>query len=364
MKALLWLIALSTSLWAWGGSGFLPHVAADRASFATDIALENQTANLQTIYLTAFDQNGNPLASTSLSVTAQTRFIRAVDALFPDQDVAYLRYDAPARVTADIIYTPKANPANRAVVSGSPQEAFTWRIYPGNWTTTFDGLAIIHGGCGGDTQVSFKQYDAQGNWLDQTTLQEPLAPRQKIVVDLADLFSNNTDGYVEISGEYALHVMALKGTRDPLGEQAYLLAGNVEPQTDFPDLYQAVMDNQAKWQSQETTSTYEMKMQYLCFCPEDVVQPVHLDVTGGQIQTMTYVENGANVPLSLVPRYRTVEQLFQLILDHIEQGVDGIRAEFDADRGYPTEIHIDPNSCVADEEFSFRVLSVEAPTNE
>ena len=73
-------------------------------------------------------------------------------------------------------------------------------------------------------------------------------------------------------------------------------------------------------------------------------------VASGQINSATYVDDGAVVAGEVVRSYKTIEGLFAAIEGAIAMGAAQIDVEFDATLGFPSKVFIDENLLIADEE--------------
>ena len=74
-------------------------------------------------------------------------------------------------------------------------------------------------------------------------------------------------------------------------------------------------------------------------------------VRGGAIVSVESVATGAPQDPAF---YYTVEGLFDLLEDSIDQSVASLSASYDSGLGYPTSGYIDRNQMIADEELGFQ----------
>ncbi|MCY4580604.1 MAG: DUF6174 domain-containing protein [Chloroflexi bacterium] len=101
--------------------------------------------------------------------------------------------------------------------------------------------------------------------------------------------------------------------------------------------------------------TYEYNV--LCECSDNFGQPVKVTVTNGESQSIVYAESGemGNTEDSPVfsgsPRYLTIDRLFDVIQDAIDDEPDQITVSYDSEFGYPMNIKIDPNVNAIDDEY-------------
>jgi len=99
---------------------------------------------------------------------------------------------------------------------------------------------------------------------------------------------------------------------------------------------------------------YSFRFQPVCFCID--TEPVIVEVRTGQVFRVTYAASGQEVPPDRVSRaYRvTVDSLFGIVRTGFERGAASLRAQYDPDRGNPTEVFIDYVANAADEEYGFQ----------
>ncbi len=110
---------------------------------------------------------------------------------------------------------------------------------------------------------------------------------------------------------------------------------------------QARLDRaRAQWRGQAIVD-YAYVFSRACFCAEEYREPVTITVRGGAIVSVVSVAGGVSREAS---GYPTVEGLFDLVQDAIDEDADAIRTEYDPARGYLTSAYLDISESVADEE--------------
>jgi hypothetical protein len=107
-----------------------------------------------------------------------------------------------------------------------------------------------------------------------------------------------------------------------------------------------------RWQAQNL-HTYAFTLQRTCFC--GTVHPLYVLVLSDTVAGAIDLETG-----TVLDRRsgETVEDLFTFVQNAIDRPARLIRAEYDAAKGFPTEIDYDGAAQIADDEIFFRVSNV------
>lgn len=104
-----------------------------------------------------------------------------------------------------------------------------------------------------------------------------------------------------------------------------------------------------QWQALRIVS-YDYRYQNQCFCAPTVTAPVVLEVRGGAITGATRVDDGTPLGSEALVYYRTVDDVFALIAEAIDENAAHVDVRYDPARGYPTSVFIDRDERIADEE--------------
>lgn len=107
--------------------------------------------------------------------------------------------------------------------------------------------------------------------------------------------------------------------------------------------------NRRFWRRQRI-SNYRYTLSRSCFCLPESRGPVIIEVRNGKTTSIKLAANGQPVNPELFQRYSKVPKLFRLIKDAISQKVSSLDVKYNPQLGYPTNISIDYNSQIADEE--------------
>jgi len=118
---------------------------------------------------------------------------------------------------------------------------------------------------------------------------------------------------------------------------------------------QARLDQaRAQWRAQGIAD-YTYVFSRGCFCVEEAREPVTITVRGGAIASVVSVAGGVSRGPA---QYPTVEGLFDLVQDAIDEDADAIRTEYDPARGYLASAWLDISERLADEEISVEARSL------
>ncbi|MBC6429562.1 hypothetical protein FM036_01235 [Nostoc sp. HG1] len=113
--------------------------------------------------------------------------------------------------------------------------------------------------------------------------------------------------------------------------------------------------NRRFW-NQQNIYNYSYELSNSCFCIGDARGPVVIKVRNGQTTSITSVATGKPVNPEYFQNYNTIPKLFDVIQDAINRKAFSLNVRYNARFGYPTQIDIDYNSQIADEE---RYLTIE-----
>ena len=123
---------------------------------------------------------------------------------------------------------------------------------------------------------------------------------------------------------------------------------------------QAELDtHRALWTSSRA-GDYSFVLAPMCFCPQDLLDPVRITVVNGVVASVTYVESGKAPEHDGFGRYVTIDDLFDTIddlFDTIQEAIDRkasqITVTYDPKTGYPTDARLDYDARMTDEEYMF-----------
>ncbi|MBU0655836.1 MAG: hypothetical protein KJ914_12020 [Gammaproteobacteria bacterium] len=108
-------------------------------------------------------------------------------------------------------------------------------------------------------------------------------------------------------------------------------------------------DAEAKWK-QNRPAHYTYTLQRSCFCAPEYRKPIEIRVFRGLIQQASLLPEGTPLPAERKSEALTVDGLFRLIREAIDKKAASVTVEYDAQYGFPTNISIDHDQMMADEE--------------
>ena len=118
---------------------------------------------------------------------------------------------------------------------------------------------------------------------------------------------------------------------------------------------QADLDkHRALWEASRSDN-YSFVLEPICFCPQNLLDPVRINVADGKITSVTYVDSGDAPEHDGYGRYVTIDDLFDTVQEGIDRNAAEVDVSYDPVFGYPTDAAIDYYTRMADEEFRFIV---------
>ncbi len=113
------------------------------------------------------------------------------------------------------------------------------------------------------------------------------------------------------------------------------------------------------WNNQNI-SNYRYTFSNGCFCIPEARGPVIIEVRNGKIKSITSVATGQPVQNpEYFQKYNTIPKLFNVIQDAINRKAYSLDVAYNPRLGYPTQINIDYNSQIADEEIYLTIENFE-----
>lgn len=232
-----------------------------------------------------------------------------------------------------------------------------------NASTVFSGrvVEVVQRDRGADSrfpEVARVKFEVEDVW--KGTVEENaivLTPRSSAACGYS--FAEGEEYLVYASGRgLRLRTGLCSGTKRLSEAQADLaMLEEEQPMSEDAEAAQ-LQQNRQKW-AQQNLESYRYTLQVGCFCPPEVRQPVVVEVRNGKVASIAAVESGKSVNPEYFQDYDSVAKLFEIVEDAIAQDAYRLDIAYDETLGYPTQINIDYNQYMADEERYLTIKNLE-----
>ncbi len=194
---------------AWAQRRMIAHVTRSDGNYTTQLILTNPSASDQHFVLYGYDADGNVFAEVTDTLPAgETAEYNARD-YFQNDAISHIVIDDNAAIHVAVAYQAKVG-GSPAHVGESNRQAHSWRLFPGDWNTVSDGLAVVNTSDHA-TDIVVRQRAQNGTILDEQIGQANLVPFGKALIVLDDTFTAVPGAYFEVSSADAtLSVLALR----------------------------------------------------------------------------------------------------------------------------------------------------------
>jgi hypothetical protein len=191
--------------------------------------------------------------------------------------------------------------------------------------------------------------------------------KQRLVVMTSDSsascgysFQEGEEYLVYASGEEAkLQTGLCSGTKPLSDARADLgVLGEGETPTIERSNAEQLQQNRKLWRS-ENISSYRYTLRVGCFCIPEVTQPVVVEVRNGRVTSITAANSGKPVNREYFKQYNSIPKLFNLVRSAIAKDVNRLSVTYHPSLGYPTQISIDYDAQMADEEQYLTIENLE-----
>ncbi len=217
------LICLSLSWIATAQQRIIPHVTRLNNGFEAQVVIANLGSLEQNYELTAWNRlgafydtyKGTLEQGATLFMSIEELFAKRTDLPEDAQDVSHITINADERVTVTIVYKASGLEKGPAHVKESNTQTLRWRIYAGDPSITWDGLAVVNTGEVA-TPLSIFVFNAAGEQLGFISPFYPVEVMEKEIYLLTDVFEGSREpvAWYEILGAEPLSVIGLRGRRD------------------------------------------------------------------------------------------------------------------------------------------------------
>lgn len=124
------------------------------------------------------------------------------------------------------------------------------------------------------------------------------------------------------------------------------------------DVQRELNQNRRQWEAQGIDE-YRYAARRACYCGQEAVGPVVVEVRNDEIVARTYQETDESVSSTYSGLWPTMDGVFDIVQDAIDRDAHQLRVEYHPERGFPTMISIDYMEYAIDEELGFIVEEFE-----
>ncbi|MEH2002644.1 MAG: DUF6174 domain-containing protein [Nostoc sp.] len=116
--------------------------------------------------------------------------------------------------------------------------------------------------------------------------------------------------------------------------------------------------NYKLWRQQRIPN-YRYEFTRSCFCFPKATEVVIIEVRNGVTTSITSKQTGKPLDGQLFQKYNTIPKLFNIIGNALTRKAANLTVQYDPIIGYPTQINIDYNSKIADDEIFFTIKNLQ-----
>ena len=138
-----------------------------------------------------------------------------------------------------------------------------------------------------------------------------------------------------------------------------ILGQEKKPTPQNSNASQQLQQSKQLW-AKQNISNYRFTLRRSCFCLPKSTEPVRIEVRKGKVTSIIAVSNGKPVNREYFTNSDSIAKLFDLVEDAIARKAYRLSVTYHPTLGYPTEISIDYDKQMADEEISLTVDKLEA----
>jgi len=211
-RTLLVLVGFLCVSGAFAQRRMIPHLTRIDGGFTTQVILTNPTDSDQSYAFIAFDESGTEIGTFNGIVAANTVTESSAHDFFGTTDVSHFQINDASKVNVTISYQAVAG-GSPAHLNESSKQATTWTLFPGDWTTVNDGIAVVNTSTE-TTDVVVRQVAQDGSLIDEMVAIADLGSFAKGLYVLDANFTARPNTYFQVSGGAStLAIVALRFER-------------------------------------------------------------------------------------------------------------------------------------------------------
>lgn len=115
----------------------------------------------------------------------------------------------------------------------------------------------------------------------------------------------------------------------------------------------ALNANRLMWQAHNVYH-YQYTLRVSCFCPREITDPVVIEVKNGVPVSVGSSETAVS-KADFFDDFDTIDELFLIVDEAIDQDPARLDVTYDEEFGFPSNVYIDYDFQIADEELGFTV---------
>ena len=108
----------------------------------------------------------------------------------------------------------------------------------------------------------------------------------------------------------------------------------------------------------EMAQNYKFSFQQLCFCLPDYIRPMRITVRDNHIVKVIFEDNQSEVPSEIVTDLKTIDDIFQTIINAESLPAHSVNIEYDQNKYFPLKVDIDFDNRLADDELHWQLSNL------
>ncbi|MEH2390089.1 MAG: DUF6174 domain-containing protein [Nostoc sp.] len=151
-------------------------------------------------------------------------------------------------------------------------------------------------------------------------------------------------------------LVASLGLNAPVMPQPPIQVAQTPASTSFT--FEQFKINYRLWRRQRIPN-YRYEFTRSCNCLPKATELVIIEVRNGVTTSITSKETGQPVDAQLFQKYNTIPKLFNIIRNALIRKAANLTVQYDPIIGYPTQINIDYDRRIADDEIFFTIKNLQ-----
>ena len=190
----------------------IPHLTSSTGGFTSEVILNNSNDFNGNYEFTAYDTSGNEMGTITGEVLPGITTFASVEGLFAMQGLSHFTIKSSSAVHVTVVYRKTGQDTVPAHVTETQTQTSTWRIYPANTPSAWDGIAVVNMGSS-PAAVTVNQKSSDGSTISSTSPESLAAipSMGKGLYVISSDFSTVFDSYYEIDSSQSIAIVSLRG---------------------------------------------------------------------------------------------------------------------------------------------------------